>query len=72
MSQRLPANRHDARMWAQLGPLSDCQCEEPARNSMKLQPRADARLTLLSFGMPIAIEVDENTILTQRKLVPGD
>ena len=30
MSQRLPENRHDARMWAQLGPLSDCQYEEPA------------------------------------------
>jgi hypothetical protein len=42
MSQLLPGNRHDARMWAQLGPLSHRQYEKPApRNSMKLQPSGD-------------------------------
>jgi hypothetical protein len=61
----MPGNRHDAQMWAQLGPLSHCQCERPVlRKNMKLQPSADTYLTLPPFGMPIALEVDENKLLT--------
>jgi hypothetical protein len=54
-------------MRAQLGPLSHCQYEEPAqRKDMKLQPSWDIYLTLPPFGMPIAIEVDENKLPTWR------
>jgi len=33
---------------------------------MKLQPGGDTYLTLPSFGMPIAIDIDENKLLTWR------
>jgi hypothetical protein len=56
-------------MWAQLGLLSHCEYEKPAlRKSMKLQPGGDIWLTLPPFGIPIAIEVDENKLLTWRTI----
>jgi hypothetical protein len=59
----------DARMWAQLGPLSHYQYEKAVLpKNLKFQPSADTYLTLPPLGMPIAIEVDENKLPTWRTL----
>ncbi len=49
------------------------QCEEPSlRKSMKFQPGGDTYLTVPSFGMPIAIELDENSSSLGEQLISGD
>ena len=67
MSQRLPCVRHVCPDVVASWSVESLRCEEPAlRKSMKLQPGGDTYLTLPPFGIPIAIELDENKLLTWR------
>src|SRR5208337_4882291 len=67
MSQPLPCVRQVCPDVVATWSVEPLQCEKQAlRKSMKLQPGGDTCLTLPPFGMAIAIELDENKLLTWR------